>query len=251
VRVATTAPVATVPVTTVPVTTVTTSPPTAPRVAVCPLDCVGQLTADVDGDGRPDQIGLFADPPLSGDIMANRPSKLVVRVEFADGRVADYDDSAAWTASLIGAIDLNGDGQAEIFYFNDTGANLFMGHILRWDGTQLVAVQGADGKPFSTFTSGYAMGGDGFRCADNSYIAMTIDKDGVSAAAPSGWTASQTTYRLQGNVLVQVADAQPIAITPRPSGYTGDYYLPPEYNEIIGVHCPGVVPESPYAPNAP
>ena len=75
-----------------PTTTVTTTPPTVPTtsrpLSVCPVNCVGRATADVDGDGRPDQIGLFANPPLSNNIMANRPSKLVVRVAFATGRVS-------------------------------------------------------------------------------------------------------------------------------------------------------------------
>ena len=166
--------------------------------------------------------------------MENAPSKLVVSVVFADGRVAEYDDTAAWDASLVGAVDLNGDGKAEIFYFNDTGANLHSGHILRWDGSQLVAVQGADGKPFSTFISGYAMGGDGFRCVDNSYEAMTIGGNGQT------WDASEITYRLIGNDLVKVSDPQPIPLTPRPANSKEQFYIPPQYDQIIGVHCPGM-----------
>ena len=251
VRVATTTPT--------PTTTATTTPPTVPTtsraLSVCPVNCVGRATADVDGDGRPDQIGLFADPPLSKDIMANRPSKLVVRVAFATGRVAEYDDTADWDASLIGAFDLNGNGRANIFYFNFSGANNRMGHILRWNGSQLVAVQGTnsaahgvDGTPFTLFTSGYALGGDGFRCTDKGYVAMTIGHDGVSAAAPSGWSALQTTYQLRGNELVRV-DERPIAITSPPAG-TSDSYVPPEYDQIIGVHCPGVPPGFPYVAQA-
>ena len=174
---------------------------TSASVDACPGDCVGRATADVDGDGRPDNIGLSATPPLSGDATADKPSQLVLRVVFANGRVAEYDDTAEWDASLIGAADVNGDGRAEIFYFNNTGANLHSGYILRWDGSKLVAVQGPDGKPFNTFARGYALGGAGFRCSGSSFITMTIDDNGP----PDGWNATQTTYHWNGNQLVKVA----------------------------------------------
>jgi hypothetical protein len=265
VRVAPTAPVptpATTPSTSRPtstITTPTTLPTASPTVNVCPFECLGLATADVDGDGRPDQIGLFANPPLSGNITAGRPSKLDVRVVFANGRVADYHDTAVWDASLVGAVDLNGDGRADIFYFNFTGANNRMGHILRWNGSQLVAVQGstaevqgADGTAFTTFTSGYAMGADGFRCVNNSYISMTIHDDGVTADSPTGWNASQTTYRLHGNELVKTSGPQPIAITKQRAGTTSSFYVPPQYDQIMGVHCPGVPFGYPYlSPTAP
>ena len=56
--------------TTTPATTPTTTPVTVQSVTLCPDECVGRATADVDGDGHPDQIGLSANPPLSRDIMA-------------------------------------------------------------------------------------------------------------------------------------------------------------------------------------
>ena len=216
-------------------TTPTTSDSTLPNVNVCPAGCVGQTAADVDGDGRPDKIGLVATPPLSGEISAGKPSKLVIRVAFASGRVSEYDDTAEWDASLLGASDVNSDGKAEIFYFNNTGANLHSGHILRWDGSRLVAVQSADGKPFETFTSGYAMGGDGFRCTDNAFVTMTISY----GTPPDGWTASRTTYQWNGNQLVKVTENQPMPLTPPPAGSPTD--VPPsEYDQIIGAHCPGL-----------
>ena len=178
----------------------------------------------------------YANPPLSGDALGRSPSKIVVKVVFADGRVADYDDTAEWDASLVGTADLNGDGRAEIFYFNNTAANLHSGYILRWDGSRLVAVLGSDGKPFETFTSGYAMGGDGFRCGDNSFITMTIQY----GAPPDGWVASETTYRWENNTLVKVTDEQPMAITQPAAGATGEFTAPPEYEQIIGAHCPGM-----------
>jgi hypothetical protein len=222
--------------TTAPEPSTTGAPPIVPAVDACPGDCVGRATADVDGDGRPDNIGLSATPPLSGDITADKPSQLVLRVVFANGRVAEYDDTAQWDASLIGAADVNGDGGAEIFYFNNTGANLHSGYIVRWDGTKLVAVQGPDGKPFNTFTSGYALGGDGFRCSGNSFMTMTIDDNGP----PDGWGATQTTYHWNGNQLVKVAANQPMVITQPPAGPSGEVSVPPEYDQIIGVHCPGM-----------
>jgi hypothetical protein len=243
VRVATATPATTTsPVTAAPATvtasstTTTETPATTPTVDSCPAGCVGRATADVDGDGRPDQIGLFASPPLSGDITAGRPSHLIVRVVMADGRVAEYNDTAEWDASLVGANDVNGDGKAEIFYFNHTGANLHSGYILYWDDTKLVAVQGSDGKPFNTFTSGYAMGGDGFRCSGNSFMTMTIGY----GAPPDGWSAEETTYRWRGDQLVKVAENQPIGVTQPPAGPSGQSSAPPEYDQIIGAHCPGL-----------
>jgi hypothetical protein len=222
--------------TTAPESSTTEAPSVVPAVDPCPGDCVGRATADVDGDGRPDTIGLSATPPLSGDPIGDKPSQLVLRVVFANGRLAEYDDTAQWDASLIGAADVNGDGGAEIFYFNNTGANLHSGYIVRWDGSKLVAVQGPDGKPFNTFTSGYAMGGEGFACSDNSFITMMIDY----GAPPDGWTATETTYHWSGNQLVKVSDHQPMPITKPPAGTTDTYLVPPEYDDIIGVHCPEV-----------
>jgi hypothetical protein len=221
---------------TTPATTSTTSSVASGEV-VCPFSCIGQTTADVDGDGHLDKIGLFANPPLSGNAVGHSPSRIVVRVVFANGRVADYDDTAAWDASLVGTADLNGDGRAEIFYFNNTGANLHSGYILRWNGSKLVPVLGSDGKPFQTFTSGYAMGGDGFRCGDHSFITMAIQY----GAPPTGWVATQTTYRWEDNALVKVANEQPIAITQPVAGATGESAVPAEYDQIIGAHCPGMV----------
>ncbi len=138
-------------------------------------------------------------PPLNTENVTG--VKLDLRVVLADGRTAEYRDSAAWDASLVGAADVNGDGSAEIFYFNDTGASHHMGHILQWDGTQLVAVQGPNGKPFTTVIDGYAMGGRGFRCDDNSFITMTIQLGGP----PDGWVGDETTYHWVGHQLVKVA----------------------------------------------
>ena len=144
-------------------------------------------------------------------------------------------------------LDANGDGGAEIFYFNDTGANLFSGYILRWDGAGLVAVQGPDGKPFNTFTSGYAMGGEGFACRGNEFVTMGIGY----GEPPDGWSGSETIYHWSGNQLVKVSEDQPIPISKAPAGTTGDYWVPPEYDQIIGVHCPGVAPGYPYAEGGP
>jgi hypothetical protein len=236
----TNAPTTTTPTTATPTTslaivaptTLSTTPAATPTVDVCPDQCVGRASADVDGDGRLDEIGLSASPALSGDIVAGKPSALLVRVLFADGRVTEHHDSADWDASLIGAADVNGDGRAEIFYFNNTGANLHSGPILRWDGANLAVVLGPDGKPFSTFTSGYALGGDGFRCAGNAFFTMNINDDGP----PSHWNATQTAYNWKDGRLVKVSAEQPIPLTQPPPG-SSPGTTPVEYDQIIGAHC--------------
>jgi hypothetical protein len=219
--------------TTVPDTTPSTTMP-GTVVGPCPGSCLGRATADVDGDGRPDRVGLSATPPLTGDITAEQPSRLTIRVAFADGRVAEFEDTAEWDASLVGAADVNRSGRASIFYFNDTGASHHMGKILQWDGTRLVAVRGADGKPFTTFIDAYAMGGRGFRCEGTSFMTTTIQNGG-----PEDWSASETVYRWRGDTLVPVGTDQPISVSGPPAGTTG-FYVPPEYDQIVGVHCAGL-----------
>jgi hypothetical protein len=183
----------------------------------------------------------MADPPLSGNALGGTPSRLTIRVVFATGRVADFHDTAAWDASLVGAADVSGDGKAKIFYFNDTGASHHMGHILQWDGTQLVAVKGPNGHAYTTFIDGYALGGGGIRCVGNSFRATSI-----SESVPTGWSASETIFAWHGDQLVKVAEHRPIPIADPigpsgPSGLVGNnYYVPPEYSRIIGVHCAGL-----------
>ena len=172
-------------------------------------------------------------PPLNTENVTG--VKLDLRVVLADGRTAQYRDSAAWDASLVGAADGDETRNAEIFYFNDTGASHHMGHILQWDGTQLVAVQGPNGKPFTTVIDGYAMGGRGFRCDDNSFITMTIQMGGP----PDGWVGDETTYHWVGHELVKVAQHQPIPIA-EPVIRQPKFKVPPEYDTIIGVHCAGL-----------
>jgi hypothetical protein len=213
--------------------TSTTVAQPGPPADPCRSECVGRASADVDGDGRPDDIGLTATPALSRIIEQPSNSRLTVRVAFANGEDAEYEDTAAWDASLVGAADVDGSGKAKILYFNDTGASHHMGHILQWDGSRLVAVKGPNGRPFTTFIDGYAMGGRGIRCDGTSFATTSI-----SGSADS-WTASENVYRWSGDRLVEVATDQPIAVSGPPAGTTG-FYVPPEYDQIIGVHCPGM-----------
>jgi hypothetical protein len=240
VRVATTVPdttPSTAPSTKPTATSTTMSPPTTVPSAVidaCPGSCLGRTTADVDGDGKPDRVGLIATPPLSGDITAGTPSTLTIRVVFASGGVAEFEDRAEWDASLVGAADINDSGKAMILYFNDTGASHHRGRILQWDGTRLVAVKGPNGEPFTTFIDGYAMGGRGFRCAGDSFMTTTIQNGPADE-----WTADENVYRWNDDTLVPVAENQPIAVSGPPAGTTG-FYVPPEYDQLIGVHCAGL-----------
>jgi hypothetical protein len=240
VRVATTVPHMTAGTTSVstPTTRSATAIPSTtvsvPRVEACPAQCIGQSAADIDGDARDDRVGLFATPPLSGNLGEASPSKLTIRVVFADGRVAEYEDTADWDASLVGAAAVDGSDKAKIFYFNFTGANNRMGHVLQWDGTRLIAVRGDNGEPFTTLIAGYAMGGRGFRCAGSLFMATQIQQ----GPEDHQWRASQTIYEWTSDALVEVAADQPVEVTqpPRPAGLN----VPPEYEQLIGVHCAGL-----------
>jgi hypothetical protein len=205
-----------------PKTSTTTVP--AP-VDACPQNCLGRATADVDGDGRPDQIGLMQTQQAPANSEA---IKLLVRVVFANGTTADYPDDGTLYGKLVGAADVNHDGRAEIFITDSAGAHSVNGKILRWNGTALAAVAGPDGKPFVTDVDSEATNyhDASWACEGNQFV--TYD-GGLS----DKYTLTTTTYAWNGNELAQVSQ--------KTTTYPGtDAFNPPSAIAHMPYGCPGL-----------
>jgi hypothetical protein len=206
-----------------PTTTIPASRAPAPPNA-CPFQCIGTAAADVDGDGRADHIGYMeVTAPTAG-----APGSVKIRVVFADGRVAEFDDKETIYAAWLGATDLNGDGHAEILYMNEAGAHSLNGKILRWDGNRLTQVTDVDGKPFAWTIDSFAFGDTGFRCTSNGIVVTSVTYQGSGDGTTGPWSGDETTYSWMGQALA--------ASTPKPVTVEGRTAA----SQVYGAHCPGL-----------
>lgn len=196
------APVTPGPSPTAPTTEAPTTPTTAPPPPACGQGCVDRATGDVDGDGRPDQVGLYGSPTV-----LDRAARSV-RVVYATGTVEEVQLPPEFLVEhqLLGVTDLDGDGRGEVVYAYVPGAHTFWGGIVGTGGTgKLHRVGFAEDVPLVDGAAAAAMG---FACPD-------IDGDGhrefvvTSAAADVGgaeittMTETTTTFRWNGDRLVQ------------------------------------------------
>ena len=218
-------------------TTSTTTAPDAQAHDACPTNCIGKGRADVDGDGTLDDIGYIELQAPTGDAFETR---VLVRVIFSDGRVAEHEDTGHFDPQWLGAADVFGDGMAKIFYFNEIGAHTLSGHILRFDGTGISAVNEA-GKPFVITIDNYYLGDTSFSC-DGGTLSVTtdqfegtLDPNAPDGAQPAGaWSGTKTKYSWFEGQLDKVGE-EPISFTTTDSDQSA---------RVSGAHCPGL-PEGP------
>lgn len=83
-----------------------------PYVLSGPIDLRGTLTADIDGDDKPDVVYSLALP--SEDEFFWRPRYLIAAVSTRPGELLKLGESTSVEVEAVAAIDLNGDGADEV-----------------------------------------------------------------------------------------------------------------------------------------
>lgn len=134
-----------------------------------------------------------------------------IRADLTDGRGTIVDSLttvASDTASIEGAVDLDGDGPQEVFVVVAHGASAQIYGFYDLDGCDLEAIQFADGSPAELPVGGSVLELHGLRCeADGSLTALTAtSEDGVS------YTGDQRTYALTDGILTETG-ATPVTLT--------------------------------------
>jgi hypothetical protein len=90
---------------------------TEPSTESGALVVVGQQRADVDGDGRADEVGLYQDPTALGE---EEPAHGLVKVTLDDGATSIAAVPTGYFHGLRPALDINGDGHEQVL-MNHTG----------------------------------------------------------------------------------------------------------------------------------
>jgi hypothetical protein len=160
----------TVPPTTVPATTV---PPTCSQVRGIPVGAIDLATiaGDVDGDGMVDEISTYGEPDRS---------VWWIRTELGRGEVIESAIADALLFDLgfplvrpVGAVDLDGDGTAEVFVVLSAGAATEDVGLIDVVGCTAVRMENAaTGEP-AVFQIGSSAGhSSGLRCEPGGFAAL-------------------------------------------------------------------------------
>jgi hypothetical protein len=175
----TTAPT-TAPPTTAPPTTARAAPTTAPPTSAPPTTVPTteapdrpRLATDVDGDGAADAVFLATD---------GETGKLQLRVELSSvgARQVAVETSTVDLATVMGAVDVDGDGRAELFLRTTAGASTALGSVFRLAGDSLVRVA-FEGVGAEFAVHGAVRHLDGLRCADGGIeLSSAVSEDGTS-----------------------------------------------------------------------
>ena len=177
-------------------------PPTTPS---CPtgdgVTCVRKDYGDVDGDGRPDSVGLYATTAAGREEVP-----ITVRVVFGSGGMAEHTvTGVAAAAQLLGVTDLNGDGRDEVAYLHDSGSSTGWGWFVGSDGGGGLAPVGF--REAQPLVGGSATAVNGFSCPDvdgderrELVLSSGYTDDGVTAQV------RRQVYRWEGATLVLVED---------------------------------------------
>ena len=215
-------------------TPTTTVAPQEPPTEPCPsgAECLAIMKADLDGDHRPDRIGLYLEQgrKVARAVLANgRASELEIRER-------DIPDLARPAPDPIGVVDADGDGREEAIIATGKGGNTFYPvGILKLDGTRLVLVgeEQPDGPPSFLVDTGLFHGA-GFRCGPTGAdgkprLTATRIEHRYTEPDAGLWDWETRRYRWEGAALVlEKKETGTVQAVPETSGAedprTGAYY---------------------------
>jgi hypothetical protein len=181
-----------------------------PPLAVCPASsfCLAHIEADLDGDHRPDHIGLYVDRNNNKIARAMLASGVSSRLLLTE---KDLSDVTRAPLEAIGVTDADGDGRDEAIVRTGKGGNTFYPvGILRIDGNRLVLVgESRRGQPASFTVSGGLFHGAGFRCGpmgrDGRRRLTVTEIRRIDSSAPirgSTWAWRARQYKWNGSALM-------------------------------------------------
>lgn len=177
-----------------PSTTTTAPPPACPEAPPETVAANGPaVPADVDGDGRDDQVGTF---PVEG--IGTR-----LRVDLAAGGsvVNTIPAQADHTATIQAAVDLALDGSDELWLEVGQGASTDIFGLYDLDGCDLEAVQ-VDGADAQFGIGGPVLLLQGLRCDDEGRVVHL----GATSEDGESFATLDLVYELRDGELVRVDD---------------------------------------------
>ena len=181
------------------VTSSTTSTTTAPAcdTAPDPAGGISQSTsdADVDGDGRADEVRLF----LVGD------SEWHLHVTLAATGTADVTLTVLGSESVavLGGADVDGDGADEIWASIGAGASATIIGLARFADCALTQVTFAGGRP-AEFPIGGSVGtASGLECVTDDPSGVDVIAYTASNTRDDRYEVKGTDFTLEGDVLVR------------------------------------------------
>jgi hypothetical protein len=161
---------------------------------------------DIDGDGRPDSARII--PLGKGD--RNTRFQLVVNMSSLGTQRIPFTAASAIKAppngpQIVGSVDADADGRAEIFIMIDSGAATQFWTIFKLVNHRITQVTIA-GQPASLSVGGSVMDDSGFSCGRPSGDLVIYGYGALSYGARSQkWSLTRDTYRWVGSRLVLVA----------------------------------------------
>lgn len=149
---------------------------------------------DVDGDGKADQV---------------RVAGGTLTVVLSGGGTVTSPVAADGTPRVVGVVDVDRDGRAEVFLQTAAGASTVFYTPFRYDG-QTLRVVVLDGQPVRLGVGGSVTHGDGFACTTAGRLVVRQ----ASTADGATYRVDSVTYGFDGAQLVPLARTTETASSP-------------------------------------
>lgn len=207
--------------------TTTTTVPTTTTTAACGEIFAGagnpdqvDATADVDGDGEPDQLHSF------GAEEGEPRFTLQVVLAAGGGASLDLEGDGVTTVAVLGGADVDGDGGDEIWARVGAGASATIVGLFRFEDCTLAPVTFAAGGNAEFPVGGSVGTTSGLEC--NSLVDPESDLTvyGASNVAEGEYEVTATKYRLDAGVLTESSSGPEV-------GSVQD----PDFERIARFHC--------------
>lgn len=153
--------------------------------------CKVVSTADVDGDGRSDSVGL-----VQSGIGDGRLGRVQVRVRTAKGRVMTTSHDARWygTSTWHGAARFDGRAGYELVLGSDVGAHAMFFRVIAYRNGQLTTLK-APGGAYRWAIDSAALYGAGWTRKVSSSGAVVMISTYPHQVYDHGWVIESTRYR--------------------------------------------------------